>query len=67
METGSTTSSTSTKPSLARLPPIYLKRPIHAEDPSTGSIHNLPRASTPIHVRHLSLASSPHEILEQID
>jgi 5-methylcytosine-specific restriction enzyme subunit McrC len=39
---------------------------IYADGPATGSSHNLPRAGTRIHVRHLDLAASTDEILEQI-
>ncbi|WP_370964706.1 hypothetical protein [Amycolatopsis sp. cg9] len=39
---------------------------IYADGPPTGSIHNLPRAGTRIHVRHLDLAASTDEILGQI-
>jgi 5-methylcytosine-specific restriction enzyme subunit McrC len=40
---------------------------VYAHGPATGSTHNLPRAGTRIHVRHLDLAASTNEILGQIN
>jgi 5-methylcytosine-specific restriction enzyme subunit McrC len=40
---------------------------VYADGPPAGSIHNLPRAGTRIHVRHLNLAASAQEILGQIN